>query len=233
MGSPHTLTQQELAAEALELDPDQWQLAYMTAHLADQHPQVRAWPDDNPYLAHQHDHHDWSYDHPHQRRQRTAERAAEHAFDRLNPGHVTIGGGDVAAQAQARVLEDLHARGGRVRLAETLENNQPTDPDRRLVVGRRGQLARQRAGEHAFDRLNPDFGVPADTHNPLGQRAVRDREAALAMGTRVAVAASRENDRDPVVWLGGQDYRAADAIHRARTHPIRMRQLAERAGAER
>jgi hypothetical protein len=159
MGSPHTLAEHELAAEALELDPDDWQLGHASAHLAAAHPQVRAWPDDNPCLAHQVDHRDWTYDHPHPSRQRTTERA--------------------------------------------------------------------------FDRLNPTFGVPADTRDPLGQQAVRDREAALALGPRVAVAASRENDRDPVVWLAGQDYRAADAVQAARHHPARVRSGPERAGAER
>ncbi len=193
MGSPPTLAHHELAAEALELDPDDWHHGHVTAHLA-----------------------------------------AEQAFDRLNPGfEATVRGGDVLQQAQVQLLEDLRTRGGRVRLAEALENDPPTDDDRELVVGRRVELARQRAAEWAFDRLNPEFGVPADSLTRYGQQAVRDREAALSLGTRVAVASSRENDRDPVVWLAGQDYRAADAIQAARTQPIRMRQPAERAGAER
>jgi hypothetical protein len=87
--------------------------------------------------------------------------------------------------------------------------------------------------EQTFDRLNPDYGVPADTHNPHGHQALRDREAALALGTRVAVAASRENDPNPVMWLAGQDYRAADAIHRARLQTIRQRRGPERLGPER
>jgi hypothetical protein len=103
------------------------------------------------------------------------------------------------------------------------------DPDE----GQRGYVTVQRAAERTFDRLNPAFGVPADASDPLGQRAARDREAALALGTRVAVASSRENDRAPVIWLAGQDYRAADAIQAARRQPIRTRQPAERAGAER
>src|SRR5512133_497652 len=37
-----------------------------------------------------------------------------------------------------------------------------------------------REGEQAFDRLNPDYGIPADQHDPYGRQAVRDREAALA-----------------------------------------------------
>ena len=87
--------------------------------------------------------------------------------------------------------------------------------------------------EQAFDRLNPDYGVPADTHNPHGRQALRDREAALALGTRVAVASSRENDRQPVMWLAGQDYRAADAIRTARLQTIRHRHGPERLSPER
>jgi hypothetical protein len=28
--------------------------------------------------------------------------------------------------------------------------------------------------EQAFDRLNPDYGVPSDPHNPYGRQALRD-----------------------------------------------------------
>jgi hypothetical protein len=87
--------------------------------------------------------------------------------------------------------------------------------------------------EQAFDQLNPDYGIPADPHNPHGHQALRDREAALALGTRVAVASSRENDPNPVMWLAGQDYRAADAIHAARHQPTRTRHGPERLGPER
>ena len=94
-------------------------------------------------------------------------------------------------------------------------------------------LATTRDLEQAFDRLNPKFGVPADTHNPYGHHALHDREAALALGTRVAVASSRENDPNPVMWLAGQDYRAADAIRTARLETIRHRHGPERLGPER
>jgi 1,4-alpha-glucan branching enzyme len=90
-----------------------------------------------------------------------------------------------------------------------------------------------RDAERAFDRLNPDYGIPADQHHPYGRQAVRDREAALALGVRVAVHDSRQNDPNPVIWQPGQDYRAADAIHAARTHPIRTRLGPERVGHER
>jgi hypothetical protein len=87
--------------------------------------------------------------------------------------------------------------------------------------------------EQAFDRLNPDYGVPADTHNPYGHQAMRDREAALALGTRVAVASSRENDPNPVMWLAGQDYRAADATRTTHLELGRSRRGPARLGPER
>ena len=91
----------------------------------------------------------------------------------------------------------------------------------------------ERASEQAFDRLNPTFGVPADRSDRIGHRDVAQRERALSLGVRVAVHDSRQNDRDPVIWQPGQDYRAADAIHTARTQPTRTRRGAERVGPER
>jgi len=90
-----------------------------------------------------------------------------------------------------------------------------------------------RDAERAFDRLNPDYGVPADQHNHYGRQAVRDREAALALGVRVAVHDSRQNDPNPAIWQPGQDYRMADAIHAARHQPTRTRHGQERANPER
>jgi hypothetical protein len=90
-----------------------------------------------------------------------------------------------------------------------------------------------RDAEQTFDRLNPQFGVPADQHNPYGRQAVRDREAALALGVRVAVQDSHQNDPNPHIWQPGQDYRMADAIHTARSQPTRTRYGPERVGPER
>jgi hypothetical protein len=50
---------------------------------------------------------------------------------------------------------------------------------------------------------------------------------------RVAVHDSRQNDRNPVIWQPGQDYRAADAIQAARHQPTRTRPGLERVGGER
>jgi hypothetical protein len=73
--------------------------------------------------------------------------------------------------------------------------------------------------EQAFDQLNPDFGTLADGRDPAGHRDVQDREAGLALGTRVAVAAARENDPSPILEIAGQDYRVADAAREARSWP--------------
>jgi hypothetical protein len=152
MGSHPTLDHQEL-------DPDDWTHGHAVAHLAADHPQVRAWPNDNPDLAHDLDHRNWIDDHSHPSRERTAEQA--------------------------------------------------------------------------FDRLNPTFGVPADRSDRIGHRDVAQREAALSLGVRVAIHDSRQNDRDPVIWQPGQDYRMADALHAARTQPTRARHGPERLGPER
>jgi hypothetical protein len=90
-----------------------------------------------------------------------------------------------------------------------------------------------RDAERVFDRLNPDYGVPADQHSHYGRQAVRDREAALVLGVRVAVHDSRQNDPNPVIWQAGQDYRMADAIQNARHQPTRTRHGPDRVGVER
>ena len=176
----------------------------------------------------------------HQQPTTPAERAAATADDlyrRANPDRVHIANHPhpLARHELVRGMEDLETRGYRAWNHQTQEN-WPTPADWRQAAIRQrataAQLSTDRA-EQAFDRLNPTFGVPADTTSPYGHRDVQQREAALALGTRVAVAASRENDRDPGIWLGGQDYRVADAIHHARTHPIHVRRPVERVGAER
>jgi hypothetical protein len=186
-----------------------------------------------------------------------AVRAAEDAYGRLNP-YLAFAwpnpyrpgvrpdqlprsirpDGPQTRRELVRLFEDISARGYQVVLDETNESP-PTLPLFRLAhlryrARRAQELAAERAAraradaEAAFDRLNPEFGVPADAWDPAGQQAVRDREAGMALGTRVAVAASRENDPTPVIRVAGQDYRAADA-----TRAARQRRGPERAGPER
>jgi len=104
------------------------------------------------------------------------------------------------------------------------------DPDDRIHNHHRPA---ERTSEQAFDRLNPTFGVPADRADRIGHRDVRTREAALALGVRVAVHDSRQNDPNPVIWQPGQDYRMADALQAVRHQPTRNRRGPERVGPER
>jgi hypothetical protein len=241
MDSSPTLDHQRVRW-GLDDDEPAWDRAGVTHHLAAHHPQLTRWPDDNPYAAHDTDHRDWIYDHPHLARDREARQAADQAFTQLNPHFgIPARSEDVVYRAQAQALEDQDTRGPRVRFAELLENDQPNDAARRRVISRRAELAqqrghqqaRQRAAEAAFDRLNPTFGIPADHSHSAGQRATQERETGLALGTRVAVAASRENDPTPVLTVPGQDYRAADAARTARLQATRARHDPARAGAER
>ena len=165
---------------------------------------------------------------------------AAHPFDRLNPTLAADHGARASDPAGLRRLEDALARGWRATLDDHNENTGPLHWRRQHLVDRvaRAHLRATQPphptrAERAFDQLNSGYGVPADHHHRDGHRDVQQREAALALGTRVTVAAMRENDRDPVIWLAGQDYRAADAIQAARAQPNRGRWAPERVGPER
>ena len=162
---------------------------------------------------------------------------AELAFEQLN-GHLAhfIDHGDPdGSRERVRTVEDLDARGYRSWVNDANENPPTPLEVRQLQLQQRatGAQLTTRQLEHTFDRLNPDFGVPADRQDPIGRQDVRDREAALALGVRVAIHDSRQNDRDPIIWQAGQDYRAADAIRAARHQHIRTRHGLERLGPER
>ena len=75
--------------------------------------------------------------------------------------------------------------------------------------------------------------MPADRTDAIGHHDLQQRERAFSLGVRVAVHDARQNDRDPVIWQPGQDYRAADALHAARHQPTRARHGPERVGPER
>jgi hypothetical protein len=124
MGSHPTLDDHELAAEARQLDPDDWRHPHAVAHLAADHPQVRAWPDDNPYLAHELDHRDWIYDHPHPTLERAAVRDAAGAFDRLNPAFgVPADRSDRLGHRDAAQREQALSLGVRVAVHDSRQND--------------------------------------------------------------------------------------------------------------
>src|SRR5829696_3172764 len=134
-----------------------------------------------------------------------AQSRGEQSFDRLNPWFAA----DHAARADdppgLRTVEDGLVRGWAVTLSEHLENTGPSQW-RQQHVADRAHYAAERAAraqrqvlsdaEDAFARLNPDFGVLPDARD-AGQHAfAQQREAALALGTRAAVAAMEEDHPD-------------------------------------
>jgi hypothetical protein len=158
MGSHPTLDDQELAAEALELDPEDWQHRHAVAHLATEHPQVRAWPDDNPDLAHHLDHRDWTYDHHHP----SHERAAEEAFDRLNPTFgVPADRSDRVGRQAVRDREAALALVVRVAVHDSRQNDpnphvwQPGQ-DYRIADALHAARAQPTRTRHGSERVGPE-----------------------------------------------------------------------------
>jgi hypothetical protein len=74
----------------------------------------------------------------------------------------------------SHVISDLDARHRRdhTRLTHVFGHTHP-DLERDAV----------RDAEQTFDRLNPDYGVPADQRSHYGHQAVSEREAAVALGS--------------------------------------------------
>jgi hypothetical protein len=120
--------------------------------------------------------------------ERAVRRAADRAFDLLNPDFgLRADSTDMSQHVRVQLNEDLDARGLRVGANELAENHPELDAHRIAIVSQRAAFARERAAEEAFTTLSPDFGVMVDRYDPDQQRFARQREAALALGTRVAV----------------------------------------------
>jgi hypothetical protein len=179
MGASHTLPARDpeatadLAAAALEHDPDDWRLEHVTAHLRDQHPQVaaaRTWPDDNPYTAH--DHQQWNYDHHHQaHRGDPAERFAD-----LNPDFGVLPDARDPQQHQfAADREQALALG--TRIAEALRTHNHPDPRRRerAVTGVAVEAKLRAAGYDDPTRGERRHAVEPAGLRPLPQRPAPER----------------------------------------------------------
>jgi hypothetical protein len=158
MGSNPTLDQHELAAEARQLDPDDWRHHHAVAHLAIDHPQVRAWPDDNPYPAHDQDHHDWIYDHIHP----PAERTAEEAFDRLNPAFgVPVDRTDRTGHHDVHQRERALSLGVRVAVHDSHQNDRDSviwqpGQDYRIADALHAARTQPTRTRHGPERLGPE-----------------------------------------------------------------------------
>jgi hypothetical protein len=249
----------DLAAHALELDPDDWRLVHVTAHLAAEHPQIatrQSWPDDNPYAAHEVDHRDWIYGHTHDRTGTRGE-AADAAFNQLNPEFdLDVDSHDPQRRRAVQGWESYRSLGGRADNHLRIDNTGPAWTRRLLVVHRAVDALRRGAREHAevaFTALNPDFGVLPDARDPQQHQFAGDREQALALGTRAAEALRAHNHPDPErrqrtvalvaveakLRAAGYDHPTRDEAHRtadltgARPAPERARGGPARSGAER
>jgi hypothetical protein len=115
-------------------------------------------------------------------------RNAQDPFTRLNP---TLDGQHAKAVIDRRAAAALDD-----------ENDQLEPPkQRRRLIEHRARQARAIAGkrEHdrqeTFARLNPEFGVLPDSHDPEQHRFAQQRERALALGERVAAAEQSGRER--------------------------------------
>jgi hypothetical protein len=209
MGAFHTLPSRDpeatadLAAAALEQDPDDWHLAHVTAHLAAEHPQIaapRSWPDDNPYTAHEVDHRDWISGHTHHRTGGRRE-AADAAFNQLNPEFdLDVDSHNPGRHRAAQAWESYRSLGRRADNHLRIDNTGPAWMRQLLVVHRAVDALRRGASQRAevaFTALNPDFGVLPNDRDPRQHRFAGDREQALALGTRVAEGLRAHDHPDP------------------------------------
>jgi hypothetical protein len=156
----------DLAAAALEQDPDDWRLTHVAAHLRDQHPQVAAgtWPDDNLYTAHEADHRDWNHDHTHPAR------------------HVDRVAGERARSSRwrsvQRAWEQARTLGGRVLATLRRTHAHQSDPT-------------EQDPAQLFATFNPTVDI--DPTDPA-QRLWRERwEAELTEGAKVNLWRHEEN----------------------------------------
>jgi hypothetical protein len=148
-----------------------------------------------------------------------AQSQGERNFERLNPWFTADHAARADDQPGLRTVEDGLVRGWAVTLSEHLENTGPSHwrqqqvTDRAHYAGERAARAERQVrtdAEDAFTRLNPDFGVLPDARD-AGQHAfAQQREAALALGTRAAVAEMDEAHPD-------REQRQAAITARART----------------
>jgi hypothetical protein len=168
-GDPEAIA--DLAAAALEQDPDDWRPAQVAAHLAVEHPQIAgrsSWPDDSPYAAHDNDHRDWIYDHTHDR-SRSRPEAADALFNELNPDFGVLPDGHDPQQHRFAANREQALLLG-TRAAEALRAHNHPDAQRRehavAGVAPRAELRAAgykpptREGVRRTSDLNPRLRVP-------------------------------------------------------------------------
>ena len=158
-----------------------------------------------------------------------ARRTADRTFAAFNPDfEVRHDASDVTRRAMTQLTEELLTNGLEVHLAELRENDQELDEERIAVILQRAGLARERAAEEAFTTLNADFGVVVDRYDPDQQHFAQQREAAMALGTRVAVAAVQEQHLDRQQRQAAISARGRAAARQARGDRLRQTRIDRR-----
>lgn len=117
-------------------------------------------------------------------------RNAQDPFTRLNPNLDGQHAKAVIDRRAAAALDD--------------ENDDLEPPEqRRRVIEHRAMQAqaiaatREHQRQETFARLNPEFGVLPDAHDPEQHRFAQQRERALALGERVAAEQSGQERGEP------------------------------------
>ena len=115
-------------------------------------------------------------------------RNAQDTFFRFNPILNGLHANALIDRRAAHALED--------------ENDvfEPPAQRRRVIEDRATQAQgiaakREHDRQETFARLNPEFGVLPDAHDPDQHRFAQQRERALALGQRVAAAEQSERER--------------------------------------
>jgi hypothetical protein len=156
---------------------------------------------------------------------------SERNFDHLNPSFAADHAARADDQPGLRTVEDGLVRGWAVTLSEHYENTGPSRwrhqhvADRAHYAGERAARAERQVlsdAQDAFARLNPDFGVLPDARH-AGQHAfAQQREAALALGTRAAVAAIDEAHPEREQRQAAITARARTAARQGRADRLRQ-----------
>jgi hypothetical protein len=125
---------------------------------------------------------------------------ADAAFNQLNPDYeLAVDQRDPGWHRANQQWEAYRSLGGRVDNHLRIDNTGSARSRHMVVVWRAHKAllrgAREQA-EETFTRVNPEFGVLPDSADPSQHAFAQQREAALALGTRAAVAAMQEHHPD-------------------------------------